>query len=613
MGKLPLVLIVLLLSTANSLETLNTNYHRHDLLYHAAMHIIESFDLSQHNTVEVVKIFAQHSDLSTNKILMKVVSTPVRVVRIDRLTRRSQWYYNVFLISNNLEFNILKNVLTDKYFNFDGFFLLIISSEIKDPISFCRNMFNYFFNVYILEVAVLHRPSDSERVNLYTFIPFSENKCDDTEPVLFNFYENGSFQDTRFFPGRINNFHECEITAIAIESPPFVEADTVNGTLVIDKGYEVLLLKQLAEVLNFKLKVIRSEEPKDSPLGQVFKNGTATGPIGMMNRGEANLTLGWLTITKERLALHLLPSVIYMTAEMILIAPEPAPFGPMELLLLPLDSSVWVIILALLTSSVPIAYLLKNTNNRWRNFIFGRNNRTPITNLLSIWVNGWVPTLPKRNFARTLIVLLILSSMVVRSAYQGSVFKFLRSDKRHKPHLHLSYYLHNGYKIYTSERMYSVIKDMSSDISKYLILYSGGETDYLMKLKDPNFKGLILTSIDAYKYYHQKSSYKHKDLLLPRVFFLDKIVMYFRWNSYLKRVFDEAILNIGGSGLFVHYRRSYFNHRVPVFDEPVVAFVSVGWYYLCGMMLALSFFVFLLEIMSQNCIWIQRIMECVCF
>jgi len=65
-----------------------------------------------------------------------------------------------------------------------------------------------------------------------------------------------------------------------------------------------------------------------------------------------------------------------------------------------------------------------------RNFVFGRNVTTPTLNVLIAFFGLSQGVLPRRNFARFLLTLFIMWSLIIRTCYQGKLFEYLQGDMR---------------------------------------------------------------------------------------------------------------------------------------------------------------------------------------
>lgn len=114
--------------------------------------------------------------------------------------------------------------------------------------------------------------------------------------------------------------------------------------------------------------------------------------------------------------------------------PPGEPITPLEKLLLPFSRTVWIWIAITITIGVSIIRVVKFLPRKVQNFVFGSNVATPSINLLIAIMGGSQTVLPRRNFARFLLMLMLIWSLTMRSCYQGQLYKHLQSDKR-KPEI----------------------------------------------------------------------------------------------------------------------------------------------------------------------------------
>lgn len=52
--------------------------------------------------------------------------------------------------------------------------------------------------------------------------------------------------------------------------------------------------------------------------------------------------------------------------------------------------------------------------------------------MFTAFIGGTQRPLPKRNFARFLLMMFLIFSLVIRTVYQGAFYQLLKSNKRHK-------------------------------------------------------------------------------------------------------------------------------------------------------------------------------------
>lgn len=155
----------------------------------------------------------------------------------------------------------------------------------------------------------------------------------------------------------------------------------------------------------------------------------------MVIEGEADLTLGMYTITYLR-SQFMTSSETYFSVPFIIIIPPGDTFSPFEKLFRPFQVEVWAALLTTFIVAAAVVTIIKLQKASIRDFIFGPGNRSPYMNILSVFLGVSIPgKIPGRNFARSLLMMFILFSIVKRTLYQGILFQvsFIQifATKRH--------------------------------------------------------------------------------------------------------------------------------------------------------------------------------------
>ena len=83
-----------------------------------------------------------------------------------------------------------------------------------------------------------------------------------------------------------------------------------------------------------------------------------------------------------------------------------------------------------------------------KKYLIADNNKSPFLNVLEVFVGGSLSQLPKQNFARCLLMIFVLYSLVVRSTYQGGLLKNMQSDDRKKPVESVAEMMEKGFNFY---------------------------------------------------------------------------------------------------------------------------------------------------------------------
>jgi hypothetical protein len=103
-----------------------------------------------------------------------------------------------------------------------------------------------------------------------------------------------------------------------------------------------------------------------------------------------------------------------------------------EQLVYPFQLSLWLSILMFFLLGMLAALMITKKSKRLQDFVYGSGVTSPIFNILQIHFTGQQNILPKRNFARHLLMMLMIYSLIFRTLYQASYFNLLRSNPYQK-------------------------------------------------------------------------------------------------------------------------------------------------------------------------------------
>jgi hypothetical protein len=103
-------------------------------------------------------------------------------------------------------------------------------------------------------------------------------------------------------------------------------------------------------------------------------------------------------------------------------------FSAFEKLILPFDLGTWI--WTLVTFATAFLTILIVYRMKAENLVFGDNVTTPSLNVLAAFFGLSQIVMPKRNFARFLVMAFILLSFMIRNLYQGAMCDFLQRDMR---------------------------------------------------------------------------------------------------------------------------------------------------------------------------------------
>ncbi|GBL85975.1 hypothetical protein AVEN_89041-1 [Araneus ventricosus] len=134
--------------------------------------------------------------------------------------------------------------------------------------------------------------------------------------------------------------------------PVFVFNKTSSGTTI--SGIEGKFLQILAEKLDFQFEIV---SPLDGKWGNLMDDGTWSGIIGMVARGEADMGLTYLAIMEDRSKVVDF-SAPYYTIDRTFVTDKPGLLPKYAVFLYPFELKVWILFFILLV----IAPLLMRTS-----------------------------------------------------------------------------------------------------------------------------------------------------------------------------------------------------------------------------------------------------------
>lgn len=249
-------------------------------------------------------------------------------------------------------------------------------------------------------------------IDLVSGFMFTKEKCHQNQFVTINRFngETERWENSNFYPNKYQNFHECNLS-FGLQTFRQISLKHVSEETFIE----------LAEHFNFKLDYKYLELP-------IFVEGIKSNAFDLFDTEEGfHGDLLWIT------------SAPFAFERISFCIPPGEPYTAFEKMILPFDSDVWIGIFATFLIGLTTIQVISFTSVKVQNFVFGRNIRTPTLNLVNIFIflNGAQPLSPKRNFARFLLTLFIIWSLIIRTCYQSQYFRFLQADAR-KPKIKTS-------------------------------------------------------------------------------------------------------------------------------------------------------------------------------
>lgn len=112
------------------------------------------------------------------------------------------------------------------------------------------------------------------------------------------------------------------------------------------------------------------------------------------------------------------------------IATRGLPYSPFEKLYLPFDTPTWTAVFTTFVLGYLSIFIIYQCPLENQNFVFGLDNRTPSFNMIQIFFGIGLARVPGRNFARFHAMIFTLFCLIIRTAYQGTMYKIMTTDLR---------------------------------------------------------------------------------------------------------------------------------------------------------------------------------------
>lgn len=356
----------------------------------------------------------------------------------DNVHRRKG--FNVIILKSFNGFLTFMNVLDPLLFSYRANFLIII---IKSEIPEITRMFECLWKKQIFNVNIMLPTGD-----VFTFLPFANNSCNNMNPVLINQFKNGTFLRSlsNFFPNKMKNLEKCLIRVGLTQNKPYIFKHQNASGAVILYGREIDLVEGLAFALNFEIIFVYINDT-----GSLLENGKATGTFKMLMDKKVDLIVGNSNLKPNRLK-FIENTTPYISSQITFLIPPGTQLSSFENLFGPLRLQVWLLLLFYFAIGVAVIFWAKRQQSQCiSKFVFGSSKNNNYLNMLEAIFGGSHNILPRENFARILLVTFVIFCLIIRTLYQGSLYRFLQSDIHHLEVQSIDDMILKGFKFYVSQ------------------------------------------------------------------------------------------------------------------------------------------------------------------
>lgn len=394
------------------------------------------------------------------KLLFKSFINADIAVRLDNAVRTTtikgrRKRGTFFLIAQYDEFETIYQKASKSMLKSSGLFVIILmNGEIPE----IQEIFELLWKIQIFNVNVMFQ-SSTGIVRVVTFMPFSFQSCKDTRPIVINEFKDGKFEHElrNFFPDKMKSLYKCTLRfSIFHNTEPYIIPKRLPNGKYQYSGRDISIVETLSQSLNFKINY--------SYIGNdVYQCGNLSvdSPLKALLQGEADLSISnWFH--KIDCLDYFDSTSSYISEQIIFIVPKGRMWTSIEKLIYPFSTNVWILIIVNFLIGFFVIFEIKRRSANAQNFVFGSGVTHPYFNMFTGFIGGAQRVLPKNNFARFLLALLLIESLVIRSLYQGSFYE--QSHKRHKEVETIDEMVARGFTFYTIHGFADLFQ--ASEVSK---------------------------------------------------------------------------------------------------------------------------------------------------
>lgn len=185
--------------------------------------------------------------------------------------------------------------------------------------------------------------------------------------------------------------------------------------------------------------------------------------------------------------------------------------------------------------------------------------------MFNIFLGGALHKLPGRNFSRFLLATFVLYSMVLRSAYQGAMFNFMRMEEQPQEVKKIFELARNKFDFYALDSLKEYL-DQVQNSSKWVTPLSVTDFEKFRFRLNRERNLALMTSEDHIAYWNKIGFPRDFFYFLPEKVSTVNLGIYFPKSSCLINVINKKIFELTDNGLMDIFRyqtieKSYLKKR----------------------------------------------------
>jgi hypothetical protein len=273
---------------------------------------------------------------------------------------------------------------------------------------------------------------------------------------------------------------------------------------------------------------------------------------------EADLMLGFMALTLLRVK-FMDSTASFTSFPFVLIVPRGMELSPFQKLFRPFKFIVWVLLVFSFLCGFTAIFLARRLcSHELKKKLFLEPHRAPYLNMMNVFFGGTLHVLPSKSASRLLLATFVIYCLVMRTIYQGLLFKFLQADERQPPVMTVDELLEKNFQVFMQPVYVEHSKHMKFFARRQVIKDSQVE-QLQQRTLDASFKGAVTSSLDEVLYLNMLNHRNFTYRVLPEYLYSFNIVIYFQRNSPYLRAFDEKMSLFKSAGLIDYWVSRYLN------------------------------------------------------
>ncbi|XP_070496199.1 glutamate receptor ionotropic, NMDA 1-like [Chironomus tepperi] len=504
-----------------------------------------------------------------------------------------QYRFSVILVDNMKVFRKSERFINAEKLQYSGYHIIILleSSLIEVQEIFTKFWSKNIYNVYVLM-------NFYNETLLLTFKPFySTESCGKVSVKIINKFQNGRFINKLGPWIKFHNLNQCPVTVTTFTEKVSIFKQTLPNGQTIIRGYEYEMIQYIAEMLNFTLDLVYKEGSQE--WGVVFENGTCTRGFDILKERKTDILLGDLYLKELRLK-YFDASAPYLNYPLFFILPSQPKLNMLQKLLSPYELTVWILVALYLSIGVSVILLINLKFKFMKKLVYGDRVHHVVTNLYTTFIGQPQIKLPKNNFARLLLMSFLIYSLVIRNAYQGSLYKFLQSDGQYKEPQTIAELIDKKYKFIIAKTNIDIVKKSYPKMfNTSYIMEENDQVDLDVSMKRFDRTASFASKITLMNYSLANDYFPYK--ICQEHFVTFNVVMFYNKNFFLKTAIDDAIRTLLMHGFMDYWIKQYDKTdkwKLKSIKPKVITFNHLsGSFSLLLIGTALSVLVFVVEIL----------------